>query len=555
MRRCQGKVDRAGAPVRAPTSTQGAWHFGMEAVAFDVQLTYDGRHTAHSTLQGSRRRTRGIWSLGGTVQRDCNYAPRGPSWLAHPVSLYSCTSVRGGVLAERHSFQTHYQSCPRHQRVACPQALQAARGLKAGELHVSWQRIANPQDSPDPLGQPAVTVIVDGGGEAVVGTAPVAATGVLLDTVPRGRDLDIAAAVTRQGHVISEVCRLQLRSTQTRTGARTPSQVSSVPTPRAPAPTPLPTTVPPPTTTQLLAVADLAAAPTSHSSMELTWTPPASTDGLANLQLQRCDGAGCTGGTDIARPSATDRTHTVTSGLTRDREYYFRIRAVATQNSGYENSDWSTASGRTAKQPLPVVAGLTAAAGDPAYSRMELTWTPPASTDGRAEFGLEWCRDANCGTPAGTDTASATAASYTVTTGLVRNIEYHFRIQAIATQGSGYANSEWSTVSERTAKQPLPALTSVGPGTTTTPDQAVIEWASFTHTALASFEAAVCPDTTCSSPTSTHLITSTMATSWSHSCMGGSECLWQVRAKATSSSDYADGPWSDVITVTGYQGN
>ena len=502
-------------------------------------------------------------SVAGTVQRDCNYAPRGPSWLPRPFSLHNCAAVRGGVLAEHHSFQTHYRSCPQHQQVACPQDLQAARGLKAGELRVSWQRVANLQDSPALLGEPAVTVIVDGGGTAVVGTAPAIATSVLFDTTPRGRDLAIAVALTRQGHVISEVCRIHIRSTQTRTGDRTPYQTSSL---SAPPPVPTtapipPTTDPPPTTTPLSPVTGLMAAPASHNSMTLSWNAPSSTANLANFQLQRCDSADCTGGTDIATPSATDRTYTVTTGLDRNTLYHFQIRAVAKMDSGYEDSDWSTASGTTAKQPLPVVAGLTAAAGNPAYNSMALTWTAPASTDGRAEFGLEWCSASGCGpgTSEGTDTAPAAETTSTVT-GLTRDREYHFQIRAVATQNSGYANSEWSaTVLHRTEKQPLPALTGVRAGASSSAGVAVIAWDpvtawdSLTREALANFGIAVCTglsSTTCPSTTTGTAIAA--ESSWNHAaCGAGITCYLRVRAQATSTSGYAHGPWSDVIEATG----
>ena len=147
--------------------------------------------------------------------------------------------------------------------------MQAARGLKGGELRVSWQRIANPQDSPTLL-EPVVTVIVDGGADAIVGTAPAGATSVLFDSVPRGRDLAIAAALTRQGHLISEVCRIRIRSTQTRTGDRTPSRVSSQTrtgdrTPsRVSSPAPVSATVP--TTTTVPQVAFSTSAPAFSTS-------------------------------------------------------------------------------------------------------------------------------------------------------------------------------------------------------------------------------------------------------------------------------------------------
>jgi hypothetical protein len=353
------------------------------------------------------------------------------------------------VLAEQHAFETRYRSCPRHQRLACPQALQAARGLKAGELRVAWQRVANPQDAPDRLGEPVVTVIVDGGGEALVGTAPAGATGVRFDTVPRGRDLAIAAALTRQGHVVSEVCRLRLRSTQTRTGDRTPSRRSSPPSVPATVTTTTTTDTSPatstdtppttntdtsPTTTPLPVVTGLAAAPASHSSMTLTWTAPGSTANRAQFRLQRCGNAGCTGTpTDIGPVSASTTSHT-DSGLVRNTEYHFRIRAVAAPNSGYQDSDWSSpVSGRTAKEPLPQVTGLSLGNG--------LTWNPYTHM-ALASFEIQVCEDSTCETIIITRSVAVGETSADDSCG-AGHVTCHFRIRAKAKAGSDYSDGPW----------------------------------------------------------------------------------------------------------------
>ncbi len=435
--------------------------------------------------------------------------------------------------------------------MACPQDLQAARGLKGGELRVSWQRVANPQDSPTLL-EPVVTVIVDGGADAIVGTAPAGATSVLFDSVPRGRDLAIAAALTRQGHVISEVCGIRIRSTQTRTGDRTPSRVSSPAPVSATVTTTTTTDAPPvivastdtpPTTTPLPLVAGLAAAPVSHSSMRLSWTAPSPANHNSFL-LQRCGDAGCTGTpTDIGTPAASATSHTVTSGLTRNTPYHFRIRAVAAPNSGFEDSAWSsTVQGRTAKEKLPQVAGLTAAAGSPAHSSINLSWTAPNPAN-HANFRLERCGNASCtGTPAATVTPAASATTSTVT-GLDRNTAYHFRIQAAATSSSDYADSDWSSppVSHTTAKEPLPAVTGlVASGA----NPVSLTWNSYSHAQLDSFEISVCSTSPCTSTTVTTTLTAAAtATSHSYSCVS-TPCHFQIRAKAKDGSDYTYGPWS-----------
>ena len=502
-------------------------------------------------------------SVAGTVQRDCNRAPRGPSWLSRPISLHNRTAIRGGVLAEHPAFQAHYRSCPRHQRVACPQDLQAARGLKGGALRVSWQRVANPQDSPVLL-EPVVTVIVDGGADAIVGTAPAGATSVLFDSVPRGRDLAIAAALTRQGHVISEVCGIRIRSTQTRTGDRTPSRVSS-PAPVSATVTTTTTTdappviiastdTPPTTSTDTLSalpiVTGLAAAPASHSSMTLTWTAPTPPANHNSFLLQQCGDAGCTGTpTDIAAAKAAT-SHTVTSGLTRDTAYHFRIRAVAAPNSGFEDSDWtSTVQGRTAKEPLPQVAGLTAA--PVSHSSINLSWTAPTSTTNVDNFRLQRCDNASCTGTNTNLTSPAKTATTSAVSGLTRNTAYHFRIRAAATSSSDYAESDWSSpVTHTTAKEPLQEVSNFHQerDSSLSTGSAKVIWNQYTHAALASFELQVCSDGTCTTTTATHSVTST-ATSWIYSGCGTGNCHLRIRAKATDGSGYSDGPWATVSPV------
>ena len=453
--------------------------------------------------------------------------------------------------------------------MACPQDLQAARGLKGGELRVSWQRVANPQDSPTLL-EPVVTVIVDGvGTDAVVGTAPAGATSVLFDSVPRGRDLAIAAALTRQGHVISEVCRIRIRSTQTRTGDRTPSRVSS-PAPVSATVTtttttdappvivastdtpPVTSTDTPPTTTPLPLVAGLAAAPVSHSSMRLSWTAPYPANHNSFL-LQRCGDAGCTGTpTDIGTPAASATSHTVTSGLTRNTAYHFRIRAVAAPNSGFEDSAWSsTVQGRTAKEKLPQVAGLTAAAGTPDHSSIDLSWTAPTSTTNVDNFRLQRCDNASCtGTNTNLTSPAKTATSSTVS-GLTRNTAYHFRIRAAATSSSDNADSDWSSpVTHTTAKEQLPVFTIFRQerDSSLSTGSAKIIWNQYTHAALASFELQVCQTGACTVPTATHTIDKT-ATSWIYTACGTGHCHMRMRAKAKDGSGYFDGSWATVSPV------
>ena len=131
-----------------------------------------------------------------------------------PLAGYA-QSGDGGVWAAGERFATDYQTCPLHRRVTGPEALQAVRGLKAGELRVSWQGV--PVSLPEPAA--SVTVIVDDGANTVVRHVSPEASFVDIDSLPlaRGLDLDIAVALTRQQHVISNISQIRLMSYRTST--------------------------------------------------------------------------------------------------------------------------------------------------------------------------------------------------------------------------------------------------------------------------------------------------------------------------------------------------
>ena len=112
-----------------------------------------------------------------------------------------------------------YRVCP--SLLEAPRELRVARTLKAGELRVSWQRVPTATLGPEPLfAETFVTVIVDDGETPIVRQVRPTTTEVLVDGVARGGDLEIAAAVTRHYHLLSEISRLRLRATQTRSWDR-----------------------------------------------------------------------------------------------------------------------------------------------------------------------------------------------------------------------------------------------------------------------------------------------------------------------------------------------
>ena len=110
-------------------------------------------------------------------------------WLLTVVLV----SVSSGdvVRADSSHWFADYRLCPLSLQVQGPQDLQAARGLKGGELRVFWKQATAGMPGSEGLDETAITVIVGAGTDTIVRQVPPTATDVILDSVPRGRDLEI----------------------------------------------------------------------------------------------------------------------------------------------------------------------------------------------------------------------------------------------------------------------------------------------------------------------------------------------------------------------------
>ena len=334
---------------------------------------------------------------------------------------YRLCKTGGGVRADGHHFFADYRVCPLQQRVGEPEELEARRGLKAGELRVSWNRI-----STSLLDETSITVIVDDGVRSVVRHVPVEATFADLDAVPRGRDLDVAVALTRRGHVISDIGTLKLRYSQTRTGDRAPSQERVQTANRRQ------TSQPTSTTNQLAAVKGLAAAtPSTNADTEvkLTWNAPASSMNLANFWIQRCASSACSSPGTVASPAETATAHTATN-LSRNTTYHFRIKAVADANSTIEDSAWSaTVSHTTAKTTVKITNFRVITA---ASDNLQLEWDLPANRETTVKrYILKQCPSANdCTTPIDKWETSTNQTNFANPRNLLPNTDYYFTIEA-----------------------------------------------------------------------------------------------------------------------------
>ena len=365
------------------------------------------------------------------------------------------------VRAGSHSFETDYRLCPLHMRAEGLQDLRAARGPRGGELRVFWDAVPTGGLGPESLlPGTTVSVIVGDGTDAVIRHAPLGTTDVTVDSVPRGRDLEIAVALTRSQHVISNISRVQLASTRIRTWDRVSPPDRAQATARTRTTRTTTTTQPGFSSVmvqcQLQPVQNFRKISASHSSVTMNWDAPSDKTKLAEFKIERCGGtSGCTSPQEESRPGK-DATSATLTNLEVNQTYRFRITAMAASNSTCQDSAPSAAvEAATTRQPLGAVTGLTAAAPTTnTDTSVKLTWSAPSSTANIDTFEIQRCSGADC-SGWGNAVTPAKSATTTTVTGLTAGTAYRFRIRAKAVSGSDYRHSAWSSpVSRTTAAKP-----------------------------------------------------------------------------------------------------
>ncbi len=184
------------------------------------------------------------------------------------------------------------------------------------------------------------------------------------------------------------------------------------------------------------------AAPTDVTPTEgdqevaLAWTE-GNTHGadITGYKVEKNDGSWSTVTSDTGSGTAS---YTVT-GLTNGTAYTFRVTAI---NSVGLGETVSSASAASTPRGVPGTPGtLSLAAGAPASSVIDLSWSAPGSTNGGAITGYKIQRstDGSSWSDVVADTSS-TGTTYS-NTGLTASTTYHYRVAAINVAGvGGYGN-------------------------------------------------------------------------------------------------------------------
>ena len=177
---------------------------------------------------------------------------------------------------------------------------------------------------------------------------------------------------------------------------------------------------------------NLTATPQSNgTSVVLDWDVPSDNGGASISDYEYSDDDGST----FTAIGSADTDYTVT-GLDKNTEYDFQVRAVNSEGSGTATA---TVTATTEATPPNAPTGLSVTVGE---TTADFTWTAPSDTGGESITSYEVSSDDG---NTWTDTGDADL-TYQIT-GLTANTEYDFKVRAVNSEGSGTASS---TVTETT---------------------------------------------------------------------------------------------------------
>ena len=207
----------------------------------------------------------------------------------------------------------------------------------------------------------------------------------------------------------------------------------------------------------------LTATAASSTQVNLAWTASTDNVGVTGYLVERCQGAGCAGFTQVATAATASYTDTTVVGST---SYSYRVRAtdLATNLSGYSNTASATTPAAPDTQAPTAPGGLTATAA--ASTQVNLAWTAATDNVGVTGYLVERCQGAGCASFA--QIGTATTPGYTDTT-VVASTSYSYQVRArdAANNLSPYSNAASATTAPASAGIVLVQTAGRDAGTTT----------------------------------------------------------------------------------------
>jgi YD repeat-containing protein len=280
---------------------------------------------------------------------------------------------------------------------------------------------------------------------------------------------------------------------------------------------------------------NLAATAASATQINVSWTASTDNVGVTDYWLERCQGAGCSTYSQIAKPTGVSYSDTPVSDVTT-----FTYRVRARDASGNLSGNSATASATTPDGTAPSVPTNVVAIAV-SSTQINLTWT--ASTDNVAVTGyrVERCTGVSCsnfvqvGTPAGPSFNNSSLADVTT---------YRYRVRArdAIPNLSGYSSIVTATTWDGTAPSTPTGFTA----TAVAYNQVNLAWtASTDNVAVTGYEVERCAGSGCSNYTK---IAAPTSNSYTNTPVSGSS-TYRYRVRASDAFPNFSG-YSAVKTVT-----
>ena len=181
-----------------------------------------------------------------------------------------------------------------------------------------------------------------------------------------------------------------------------------------------------PDTTPPSAPGTLTATAASSAEIDLSWGAATDNVGIANYQIWRCQGTGCSNFSQVGTTSNGTTTSYQDTGLSASTSYSYEVRAVDTSTNPGPYSNIASATTKTVDNQPPTAPGtLTATAVSSA--EIDLSWGAATDNVGIANYQIWRCQGTGCSnfSQVGT-TSNGTTASYQ-DTGLSASTSYTTR--------------------------------------------------------------------------------------------------------------------------------
>jgi len=285
----------------------------------------------------------------------------------------------------------------------------------------------------------------------------------------------------------------------------------------------------------------LAATAVSATQIDLSWTAATDNVGVSGYQLERCQGAGCTGFALVGTLAGANFSDT---GLAASTSYSYRARATdaAGNLSGYSNV--TSATTQTAPDTTPPTAPTVLSASVGSTSQIDLTWTPSSDDVAVTGYQIDRCQGSGCTSFAQIATSSVTSFS---DTGLAASTTYRYRVRATDAAGNVSANSSIVTATTQAAPDTTPPTAPAGlAATVVSATQINLSWTAATdNIGVTGYQIDRCQGSGC---TSFAQIATSTVTSFSNTGLAAST-TYRYRVRATDAAGNVSAN-SSIVTAT-----